>query len=159
MRNTWRIGLVSVLLVMGNGVAAHGQEGRGYFSRVVTPGVSRYAPSSTTRSMTNVARSRGVAAVSRSSVQTDSLRPYSAQALAQSRGVASDVPRSSTWQQEIRPVEFAQDTPQPQARNYFPGMRPSMSPQHPVTLTARNNMMAPCCTLSRSHVFGGGHHR
>jgi hypothetical protein len=165
MRNTWRIGLVFVLAVMGNEVAAHAQQS-GYFTRVTTPGVRRNAATAPLGFTRNVARSGRVTTVARTSSQPDSLRPYGTQALARIQGAAADVPRSSTWQQESQPVESPQVAPEPQARNYFPGMRPGLNVQRPLTLTAGSmGLPRTCtgggtCTPSRSQMLGGGgHHR
>jgi hypothetical protein len=157
MKNHRRISLVFVLAVLADGAAVFAQES-GRFNRVMTPGVRRNAASSPSR-QTNVARTGGTAAVVRMPSQADSLRPYSTEALAQMQARASGASRSSTWQQESQPVVSLPVVQESRPRSYFPGMRPALHPQQPVTLTARATFVPHICTPSRTQMMGGGRHR
>jgi hypothetical protein len=157
MKNHWRIGVVFVLAVLGDGAALFAQDS-GRFNRVTTPGVRRIAAPSPSR-LTNVARTGRTAAVLRNSSEADSLRPYSTEALARMEASASRTPMSSTWRQESQPVVSLPVVQESRPRSYFPGMRPGLAVQQPVTLTARATFVPHICTPSRSQMMGGGHHR
>jgi hypothetical protein len=158
MRSYWQIFLIFVLPVLADGAAAQAQsQVDGRFNRVSTPGVRRTS-AGTLPSVRSVARSGGTAAVGGGIAITDSLLPYSSHAQARLQGQTDGTPQSSTWREESRPAVAPQVNTQSAPHNYYPGLRPSLAIQQPVTLTARATGVPHICTPSRSMMVGGGHH-
>jgi hypothetical protein len=158
MRSYRHIFVIFVLPLLADGAAAQAQtRADGRFNRVTTPGVRRTS-ASTLPSVRSVARSVGNAAVGVASSRTDSLRPYSSQAQARIQGQTDGTPQGSTWREETVPVVAPQVITETPSHNYYPGMRPSLAIQQPVTLTARATGVPHICTPSRSMMVGGGHH-
>jgi hypothetical protein len=149
MRNHLRISLVFALALLGDAVSLYAQ-GSGNFNRVTTAGARRIAASSSSRA-TSVARSNGTGRVAATTLNMDSLSPYTSQSQIRTDGSSSGVPRYST-RQEL-PVPAREVVPEPQSRSYFPGMRPARAIQQPVTLTAGARHI---CTPSRAGMMGGG---
>jgi hypothetical protein len=158
MRSHQLISLAFVLTVVANGAAAQAQsQADGRFNRVTTAGVRR-ATTSTSSQMRSVSRSGRTAAVGGATSRTDSLLPYSSQARARLQGLSDGTPQFSTSREEAVPVVSPQVVTATPSRNYYPGMRPSLAIQQPVTLTARATGVPHICTPSRSMMVGGGHH-
>ena len=158
MRIYREISLFFVLAILANGVAAQAQsQADGRFNRVTTPGVRR-ASASTPSPVRSVSRSAAIAVASGAPSRSDSLRPYSNQSQARIQGQSVGTPQSSTWRQESVPVVAPQVVTESAPHNYYPGMRPSLAIQQPVTLTARATGVPHICTPSRSMMVGGGHH-
>jgi hypothetical protein len=158
MKSFRRISLVFVLVILADGAAARAQsQADGRFNRVITTGARR-ASAPTSAHTRSVARSGASATVSGALSRADSLRPYSSQAQARLQGQSDGTPQSSTWREEPVPVVAPQVVTETPSRNYYPGMRPSLAIQQPVTLTARATGVPHICTPSRSMMVGGGHH-
>jgi hypothetical protein len=158
MKSFRRISVVFVLTVLADGAVAQAQsQADARFNRVTTTGVRR-APATTSTRSRSVARSGANATASGALSRTDSLRPYSSQAQARLQGQSDGTPQSSTWREEPVPVASPQVVTETPSRNYYPGMRPSLAIQQPVTLTARATGVPHICTPSRSMMVGGGHH-
>lgn len=148
MRNLGRIGLVLLLVVVGEGLAARAQTAQ-YFGRVTTGARSqvRSAPPAATR------------AAQPAAAASATLGRYSDQARA---GAQAGVPRGSSWGQQAQPKRPAANVQTAQSRphNYFPGMRSGRSYSRPVTLTATGGVGVRICTPGRGQVLaGGGGHR
>jgi hypothetical protein len=158
MQSFRRISLVFVLVILADGAAACAQsQADARFNRVTTIGV-RGAPATTAVRTRSVARSGANATVSGALSRTDSLRPYSSQAQARLQSQSDGTPQSSTSREQAVPVVAPQVVTATPSRNYYPGMRPSLAIQQPVTLTARATGVPHICTPSRSMMVGGGHH-
>jgi hypothetical protein len=158
MKSYRQISLIFVLAVLADGAAAQAQsQVEGRFNRVTTTGVRR-SSASTSSGVRSVSRSGGIAAVGGAPSRTDSLRPYSSRAQARTQGQSDGTPQGSTWREETVPVVAPQVITETLSHNYFPGMRPSLAIQQPVTLTARATGVPRICTPSRSIMVGGGHH-
>ncbi len=134
------------------GIGSAVAQGTGSFNRVTTAGVRRGAASSTSRAA-SVARSDATGRAAAATVfepirfvlTAAGLRP-------EEEASTGGVPRYSTQQEP--PVATREVVPQPQSRNYFPGMRASRAIQQPVTLTARSTGVRHICTPSRSQMVG-----
>jgi hypothetical protein len=151
----WRTYLFFLLAIFGDAMVANAQP-YGRFNRVTTPGARR----SSTTSPASIAGAARTVGGTATSAQADSLHPYSAQAMAQLQGPTTGAPRSSTWQQESKPVVSRPMIAQQPSRTYFPGMRPGLAFTHPVTLTARTMGVPHICVPGRAQLMGGGgHHR
>jgi hypothetical protein len=156
MRCDPRIGLVFVLVMLADSGFAFAQ-GTGRFNRVTTAGDRRGAASSLPRAA-SVARSNVPQRAAMATAFDDSLRPYSNRSSARGEAPAGGVPRYSTEPEQ--PMANREVIPQPQSRDYFPGMRASRAIQQPVTLTARSTGVPHICTPSRSQMLGAsGPHR
>ncbi len=160
MKHKRKTGVLLTLCMLGCGTGAYAQ-GRGYYNRVATSSrdvISETSPRS------SVARAGGfgtVSATSRSGFRSDSLRPYSEQAIQQAQSARPGVPRGSSWeQQEPVMAEARQMTVPTRSHNYFPTMRPGLALQQPVTLTASRFTNGHICTCGRSGMLAGaGSHR
>src|ERR1700677_4587693 len=119
MRNHLRISFVFALALLGDAVSLYAQ-GSGSFTRVTTAGARRTAASSSSRPP-GVARSDRTGAVAATTLNTDSLSPYTSQSQVRTEGSSSGVPRYSTRQEQ--PVATREVVQEPQSRTYFPGMR------------------------------------
>jgi hypothetical protein len=158
MKSSRQISLIFALVILADGATAQAQsQADGRFNRVTTMGVRRSSASAPS-SLRSVSRSGGTAAVGGASSRTDSLRPYSSQAQARIQGRSDGTSQGSTWREEPVPVVAPQVITETPSHNYFPGMRPSLAIQQPVTLTARATGVPHICTPSRSMTVGGGHH-
>jgi len=158
MRDYGRISLIVLLAVLGDGAAVYAQ-GSGHFHRVTTTAQTGARSSSNGN---RVAQEGGTSTGSRMVARADSLRPYSAQTLAQAQASDSQAPRGSSWEQEPqRPAAEPRAAAPQRPHTYYPGMRSGLAVQQPVRLTARAGYLPQtCCTPSRSHVLAGaGHHR
>jgi len=157
MSDYGRISVVVLLAVLGDGAAAYAQ-GNGHFNRVTTTAYSDGRSSST---VNRVARAGGTSSTSRTVARADSLHPYSSQTLAQAQTPASQAPSNSSWAQEPqRPAAQPKAAAPSRPRTYYPGLRPGLAVQQPVTLTAGVTGIPLICTPSRNHVMSGaGHHR
>jgi hypothetical protein len=152
-----RMSVVFVLVVMGHGASAPAQV-NGRFNRVTT--TTRREVRSSPPQVSRVARSAGLAGVSTTTDERESLRPFSAQALAQAQNPGVLGSQDSSWQQESqRPVTVSRVVSQ--SHNYYPALRPGLTPSRPVTLTSRPMMGIPrICSPTRGPALtGGGHHR
>lgn len=159
MRNSCRIGFVFALAVLGNGVGVYAQS-RGLYNRVTTTRREVIRSSATTSAMRGGVQ-RTDAGGFRSELDADALRPYAARALAEAEGSLPRAPAGSGWEQE--PVGHASPPParlRSRTYTYFPGLRPGLAVQQPVTLTATIFTGRSMCTHSRASVMGGaGTHR
>jgi hypothetical protein len=157
MKSYQQFSLFFVLAVLADGAAAQAQsQADGRFNRVTTTGVRR-AATSTSSQVRSVARSAGSGAVGGSSARTDSLRPHS-EAQARIQGQSVGTPQSSTWRQVPEPPVAPPVVTESRSHNYYPGMRPSLAIQQPVTMTARATGIPHICTPSRSMMVGAGRH-
>jgi hypothetical protein len=157
MKSYQQFSLFFVLAVLANGAAAQAQsQTDGRFNRVTTTGTRR-ASTSTSSQVRSVARSAGSGAVGGSSARTDSLRPHS-EAQARIQGQSVGTPQSSTWRQVPKPAVAPPVVTESRSHNYYPGMRPSLAIQQPVTMTARATGIPRICTPSRSMMVGAGRH-
>jgi hypothetical protein len=158
MKSYQQFSLFFVLAVLAGGAAAQAQsQADGRFNRVTTTGGGR-ASTSTSSQVRSVARSAGIGAAGGPSARTGSLRPPSSQAQARIQGQSDGTPQSSTWRQVSEPAVAPPVVTESRSHNYYPGMRPSLAIQRPVTLTARATGIPHICTPSRSMMVGAGHH-
>jgi hypothetical protein len=153
MKNHLRVSLVFALAMSGSAGSLCAQM-TANFSRVTTSATVRRTPSAPTSRVLGVTRGAENTRVAMTSASTGALGRYSSQ-VGRTEASTSGVPRYSSSQEQ--PIATREIVPQPQSRNYFPGMRASRTMQQPVTLTARTTMGGPgICTPSRSHMMGGG---
>ncbi|HEX3450922.1 MAG TPA: hypothetical protein VHS97_21890 [Isosphaeraceae bacterium] len=158
MKSYQQLSLFFVLAVLANGAAAQAQsQTDGRFNRVTTTG-GRRATTNTSSQVRSVARSAGrTGAVGGPSARTDSLRPH-IEAQARIQGQSVGTPQSSTWRQVPEPPVAPPVVTESRSHNYYPGMRPSLAIQQPVTMTARATGIPHICTPSRSMMVGAGRH-
>jgi hypothetical protein len=159
MRDHRRISLIVFLAVLGGGAAAHAQPS-GHFDRVTT---TAQGDAKSTSKVNRVATAGATAAARKTVARADSLRPFSAQKVAQAKASASQTPGSSSWHQEPqRPAAPRPAVAPSQPHTYYPGLRAGRALQQPVKLTARRAAMIPPIgvTPSRNQVpAGAGRHR
>jgi hypothetical protein len=154
MRNSWRMGLVLGLAVLGGGTTATAQADGDRDDR--TPAQARRSRSNSPNGRTFAPPQQGVSynrlTTARPAVVASSqaawVAPYSSQAVqAQPRAARS------SWQQGPQraaspPPGMVRSTPY----TYYPGMRPE---QHPNANTAQITRGGHICIPSRGQFFGG----
>jgi len=156
MKNHQRISVIVVLAALGTGSAVNAQTASG-FGRVTT--ITRNG--GTAAQSSRAARVGAARVASRTSLQSDALRPYRARALSQAQAQKSQGPRTSSWQQEPAPVMASPQPPAPAgSHNYYPTLRPGLALQQPVTFTAHAGFLPiQACTGGGLASAVGGRHR
>jgi hypothetical protein len=129
--------------------------GRGYFNRVTTVSSEESSPLASRYATARANLSGAALAGRQTSIADDDLRPYSARAFNQAGMPSARNDQSSSWGLDIRRPEVQPTDRQPRQHTYFPGLRPAMGVQPPVTLTASTFMIRHICTPSRSRIMPG----